>query len=73
MGRKASQELDALAAEFGFVYERTTGSKHRRYRHPSGAFVVLHSTASDHRAMANSRKWLKRALGSGPRELTDQA
>lgn len=53
--------LDQMAAE-GWRVDRYTGGGHFRLLHPSGAQAFMASTASDHRALMNTRATLRRAV-----------
>lgn len=51
--------IEELAEEFGATVEESRGD-HLRIRHPSGWFLSVSKSPSDHRALANVRGDLRR-------------
>jgi predicted RNA binding protein YcfA (HicA-like mRNA interferase family) len=56
-----SKDIKKLAEKYGFVLVRQ--KKHFVFKHPSGAVFTCGKSSSDHRALKNAERDLRKLLG----------
>lgn len=56
-----SKDIKKLAEKYGFVLARQ--KKHFVFKHPSGAIFTCSKSCSDHRALKNAERDLRKLLG----------